>query len=101
MHVGSHNKEPGPYNFHPTWFLSIGVVARVLRPTKEDTITTVDSSVFSNRDFPQRMTLQIPAELIRMFVTMSGRDDGRVRTVGAVYNNIGRLLPSTRPQMNE
>jgi hypothetical protein len=77
-----------------------GVRARVLQAGDDDSFVTVDSSLFQ-REFPQRMRLEIPAELIEMFADSSGRDDGRVRTVSAVYYNIEDLLPTTRPQMNE
>lgn len=73
----------------------LGVQTKVLQPSNKDFITTADSGVFSSRDFPQRMTLQIPAEFI------GGKDECEVRVVAAVYYNVGDLLPESRPGRNE
>ena len=77
-----------------------GIRTAVLQPGDEEYITTIDSMGTSN--FPQRMTLQIPAELIRLFVNNSGRDDGEIRAAAAVYYDLSsNILPSTRPGMEE
>lgn len=90
------------YYFMCTVLHSIaGVKTDVLQPSNRDSFTTADSSLFGARDFPQSMTLQIPAELIQMFANSSGRDDGGIRVVAAVYYDAEDLLPSSRPQMNE
>lgn len=89
------------YDDSPFTYVPAGIKAEVLIPESADLITTLDSSAFNNSNFPQRMTLQIPSELIQKFVNMSGRNDGGVRAVSAVYYNIEELLPPSRPQMNE
>ena len=77
-----------------------GIRTAVLQPGYEEYITTIDSMGTSN--FPQRMTLQIPVELIRLFVNSSGRDDGEIRAAAAVYYDLSsNILPSTRPGMEE
>ena len=66
---------------------------------QEDLITAIDSS-----DFPsfsqQRMSIEIPPDLVRMFINMSGMGSNGVRLVSFLYVNVTGLLSSSLPGEN-
>jgi hypothetical protein len=76
----------------------------VFQPGGRDSFVTVDSEegIFNGAFLQrQRMSLQIPNELIEKFVDSSGRDDGLVRTVSGVYYSVNAILPSRRPGVTD
>lgn len=65
-----------------------------------ESIIAIDSREIGTADNSQ-LKLQIPTELSLQFVNMSGRSDGGIRIVSAIYNNVGQLFPSSRPNTTE
>ena len=63
-------------------------------------ITTISSEGVRNEEVFPEMSIQIPSELIEMFVDSDG-NDGVVRTVSYLYYNVEGLFPSGLPGENE
>ena len=59
----------------------------------EDYVTTINSEKFGD-EFPIIMSIEIPIELVRKFVTMNGDD---VRAVSFLYYGFENLFPSGYP----
>ena len=75
------------------------IQAQLVSADVEEYITTISSDDFI-MDAPQ-MSIQIPPELVQLFANISGRDDGVIRVISALYYNVKDLFPGGRPEMNE
>ena len=59
---------------------------------QKDLITVTDSSDFPSFSHP-RMSIEIPTDLVKMFINMSGMGSNGVRLVSFLYANVTGLFP--------
>ena len=66
---------------------------------QEDLITAISSSDFPSFSQP-RMSIEIPPDLVRMFINMSSMGSNGVRLVSFLYTNVTGLFSSSLPGEN-
>ena len=66
---------------------------------QEDLITAIDSSDFPSFSEP-RMSIEIPPDLVRMFINMSGMGSNGVRLGSFLYVNVTGLFSGGLPGEN-
>ena len=84
---------------------STAIQTQLLQPSDgEGRVTVIDTVNFNNSlFFPEQLSIQIPAELIRMFTSTntSGNAVNGVRAISTVYQNVNNLFPQSRPEKDE